>query len=93
MGAPTTGGLTCIGCIICKNNRTNQFLDIENLEIDAPHVGIKSNYYRNNEYPHFGVAARNGRWKKNGFRRELKFNILKHVITHLYKHIGEEIVW
>jgi len=28
-----------------------------------------------------------------GFPRELNFNILKHVITHLYKHIGEEIVW
>jgi len=27
------------------------------------------------------------------FPRELNFNILKHVITHLYKHIGEENVW
>ena len=31
--------------------------------------------------------------EKKGFPQELKFNISKHVITHLYKHIGEEIVW
>ena len=42
--------------------------------------------------PILAGAPRNGRRKK-GFLQELKFNILKHVITHLYKHIGEEIVW
>jgi len=28
-----------------------------------------------------------------GFPRELNFNILIHVVTHIYKLIGEEIVW
>jgi len=28
-----------------------------------------------------------------GFPLELNFNILIHVIAHLYKHIGEGIVW
>ena len=27
------------------------------------------------------------------FPLELNFNFLRHVITHLYEHIGEEIVW
>ena len=28
-----------------------------------------------------------------GFPWDLNFNILTHVITHLYKYMGEEIVW
>ena len=59
----------------------------------TPHKLLNARFKKKSIFRQSFICTQTSAGFFQGFPRELNFNILKHVITHLYKHIGEEIVW